>query len=479
METKDPLALLQRAYDPKAFRRDGHALVDRLADYLERTLAREGPVLPWVTPERSTETWTAALSEATDLDALTGAVLERSHHLHHPRYVGHQVAPPVPGAALLDLLTSLLNNSVAIYEMSPVATAMERAVVGYLAEALGMGPGADGVLTSGGSAGNLTGLLAARQARAGFDVWNRGAHAGPRLGLLVSEQAHYSAIRAAQVMGVGREGCASVATDHRYRLDPDALAPALEQARSRGLEVFAVVASAGSTATGAFDPLEELADFCAEQGLWLHVDGAHGAAAALSSRYRHLLAGIERADSVVWDAHKMMAMPSLITAVLFRDGGRSYDAFAQHASYLLGPSSREEWYNHCHRTLECTKNGMAIKLYGALRTLGPELFDAYVTRCFDQARVLARLVDEAPDFELAVPPQANIVCFRHAPAGCPAGELDALQETVRRRILESGRYYLVQTVLRNGRFLRTTLMNPFTSEGDLTELLELIRSEAY
>lgn len=239
-----------------------------------------------------------------------------------------------------------------------------------------------------------------------------------------------------------------------------------------------MVASAGSTATGAFDPLEAVADFCSEHGLWLHVDGAHGAAVCLSPRYRHLLAGIDRADSVVWDAHKMLALPSLVTAVLFRNGDHSYDAFAQQASYLLGPSARDEWYNLCHRTLECTKNAMALKLYGSLRLLGLPVFAAYVTRCFDLAQLLAQIVEEAPDFELALPPESNIVCFRFTPRGCPREHLDTLQHETRRRVVEGGKYYLVQTELRGRRFLRTTLMNPFTNSNDLELLLEQIRREA-
>lgn len=198
-----------------------------------------------------------------------------------PRYVGHQVSAPLPQAALASLASALLNNGMAVYEMGPVATGMERAVLGWLASRLGLPASADGVLTSGGSVGNLTGLLAARNARAGFGIWKAGAQAGPPLAVLVSEEAHYSVRRAAQLMGLGEAGAVRVETDARYRLRPEALDAALAAATREGRRVFAVVASACSTATGAFDPLDQVADFCEPQGLWLHVDAAHGGSAAL------------------------------------------------------------------------------------------------------------------------------------------------------------------------------------------------------
>ena len=210
---------------------------------------------------------------------------------------------------------------------------------------------------------------------------------------------------------------------------------ALAQARRAGRHVLAVVASAGSTATGAVDPLEAVADFCARHGLWFHVDGAHGASAVLSPRYRGLLRGIERADSVVWDAHKMMLMPALITAVLFRDGARSFDAFAQEASYLFHGQQERAWHDVAQRTLECTKEMMALKLYTCLSVLGTRVFQDALEGSFDLARAFAHKLQAAEDFELAVEPECNIVCFRHTPRGVPEGELDALQARLRETLV--------------------------------------------
>ena len=475
---------LRNAFAPDSFRGQGHALVDLLADHLANAAAGEGlPVLPRGSPDELLARWPGdfprepAAGALDSLDALVTRAVADSNHLHHARYVGHQVTSPLPMAALCELVSGLLNNSMAVYEMGPAATAMERRVVLWLARQLGFGDGADGILTSGGSSANLTALLAARQARAGFDAWRDGAHAGPPLAVLAADQAHYSVRRAVQVMGLGAGGVVTVPTDARFRLRADALGGALATATRAGRRVFAVVASAGSTATGSFDPLPEIADFCELHGLWLHVDGAHGASAALSPRTRALVAGIDRADSVVWDPHKMMLMPALVSAVLFRDGRDSYRAFEQEASYLFrGEAHDGEWWNVGLRTLECTKRMLGFPLYASLSLLGTQVFGDYVEGRFALAARFGELLEAAPDFELAVAPQCNIVCFRYTPNG--VDDLDSMQTAVRTRILYDGSFYLVQTRLPAGVYLRTTLIQPFTSEADLVALLDAIRRAA-
>jgi L-2,4-diaminobutyrate decarboxylase len=472
---------LREAFDPESFRAQAHRVVDLLADYMTRaTRGAPMPVLPWVPPNEALAKWPAAFesSARADLDALLARLVRESNHLHHPRYVGHQVAVALPVAAICDFATSVLNNGMAIYETGPVSTMMERSLVRWLNRQLGLGEAADGIFTSGGSVGNLTAVLAARQTKAGFDVWEKGSHAGPPLAVLASDQTHYSIKRSVQIMGWGAGGIAVVPTDARYRMRADALEDAARAAERGGRKVIAVVASAGSTATGAYDPLEPVADFCARRGLWMHVDGAHGAIAALTPKYRALVRGIERADSVVFDAHKMMMMPSLVTAVLFREGKRSYDAFAQEASYLFAGSARreDEWFNGSMRTLECTKRMMGVKLYVALSIFGVDLFAEYARTTFELAARFGAAITSASDFELATVPEGNIVCFRYVPKG--ASDVDALQARVRQHVVESGAFYLVQTRLRDGLYLRVTLMNPFTTDADLAALLEAVRAAA-
>ena len=468
--------LLESALAPERFRALGHELVDLLADHLGDAHERKGPVLAVRPPEEEAAAWPVpALDARTDLRALLARVIACSNHLHHPRYVGHQVSAPLPVAALAELASAVLNNGMSVFEMGPAATAMEKACLRWMSDRLGLPEGAGGVLTSGGSIGNLTALLAARQHRAGFDPWSDGAHAGPPLAILVGADAHYSAARAAQIMGLGAAGVVPVALDARHRLDPAALPGALERARRAGRRPIAVVASACSTATGAFDPLAPIADFCEENQLWLHVDAAHGGAAALSPRHRGLLGGIERADSLVWDAHKLLAQPALVTAVLFGDGRRSFDAFAQRAAYLFGEAN--EW-DTGQRTLECTKRMMSLELYATLACDGERVLSAHVERTFELAAGFAARIAAAPDFELALAPDCNIVCFRHVPAGVATAELDALQSRARADILRSGAFYLVETHLDGRRWLRTTIMNPLTTDGDLDALLEAVRQAA-
>jgi len=479
MDASGSSSRLRAAFDPEQFRREAHELADLLADYLEGALDRRSPaVLPWREPEQQL-THTPAIAEGAGPrpPEIARDLLERAFHLHDPRTLGHQDGLPVPAAALAGLLISLLNNDPSVYETGPAVVPIELRVLRWMCDELGLPAGAGGILTSGGSLGNLTALLAARQAKAGYDAWARGHRAAPEdLCILVSEHAHYCVGRAVRMMGWGDEGVATVGVDARYRLDPRDLPAALERARRGGRRPIAVVASACTTATGVYDPLPEIADFCAAHDLWLHVDGAHGASAALSPRYRHLVAGIDRADSVVWDCHKMLMMPALLTGVLFRERRRSYETFRQEATYLFEERPDEEWYNPGNRTVECTRPGMAVLLYTSLRAHGAGLFRDYVTRCFDAARELAARVRAADDFELAMEPEANIVCFRYAPAG--AADLDALQERVRRRVVDGGGYYIVSADLDDGQYLRCTLMNPFTDEGDLVGLLETIRKEA-
>src|SRR5262249_36564599 len=184
---------------------------------------------------------------------------------------------------------------------------------------------------------------------------------------------HSGVKRAAPCPGLGGSGVFSTPVDERFRLRPEALPETLAIAEGTGRHVFAVVASAGSTSTGAFDPLEPVAEFCRQRGLWFHVDGAHGASAVPSPTDAHPPGGIGRADSLVWDAHKMMLLPALVTAVLFRDGRRSYEAFSQRADYLLRQGGHGEWWNPAHRTLECTKRMMGLELWAALTLHGTRM----------------------------------------------------------------------------------------------------------
>jgi L-2,4-diaminobutyrate decarboxylase len=347
---------------------------------------------------------------------------------------------------------------------------IERQTVRWLADAVGWGPEADGMFTSGGSLGNTTALLAARNLAGGGRAWTDGVRAEAPMVVLVSEQAHYSISRAAGILGLGQGNVVGVATDADCRMDMQALRAAADAAEARGQRVLAVVGSACTTSAGSYDPLPGIGAFCRERGYWFHVDGAHGASVLLSPRYRHLAAGIELADSIVWDAHKLLSVPSLATAVLFRRGDDNYAAFRQEAAYLFNDGA-EVAFDLGLRTVECTKRMLAFKLWLALEVHGADALGEMVARMHDRARELAELIAAAPDFELLLPPASNIVCFRID------GD-DALQERVRARVIASGAYYLVQTKLRGRTWLRTTIMNPDTRRQDLIGLLDAVRQAA-
>ncbi|MBN8530920.1 MAG: aminotransferase class I/II-fold pyridoxal phosphate-dependent enzyme [Alphaproteobacteria bacterium] len=473
-------------FDAETFGSQGRGLIETLTSYLSDV--EKLPVLPYKDPAAMLAAWDAPIPLEGNGEAALQPFFERviaeSNHLHHPRYVGHQVSSPLPVAALCDLLSSFLNNGTAVYEMGQVSTVLERRLIEWYAALLGWdATKAGGVMTSGGSMGNLTALLAARQVQAearGHNAWKEGmTHDSPRYAVMVCGQAHYCVARAAQIMGWGESGVIHVPADERYRLRADKLEETLAEAKAKGREVIAVVGSACSTANGAFDPLSEIAAFCKKHKLWFHIDAAHGGAAAMSEEYRHLLAGIEHADSVVWDAHKMMMVPALATLVAFRDKRHSYASFHQAASYLFTASAEEEWYNSGHRTIECTKNMMALKVYAPLMVYGQRFFGEYFARMSRLTAAFAAWLAEQQDFEIACAPQCNILCFRLKPAAVQnLEEINVLQRVVRAKILESGEFYLVQTVLDGVCWLRITVIHPGTSLEDLKQLAEAVRRHA-
>jgi len=468
----NPGKLLQEIYDPEQFRLKGHQLVDLLADQLKASWEGVPPkVIPETQPEAAYQSWAAdkEVSPDTDLLSYFRRVIDQSTLLHHKRYMGHQVAVPAPDAILADFLGAYLNNGMAVYEMGSAGSAIERVVIKHLGKQLGWNDDTDGVLTSGGTLANLTALLAARQLKASNDVWKNGTH--QQFAMMVSEQAHYCVDRAVRIMGWGEKGMIKIPVDNEFRMQTALLPEYLEKAHNEGITVLGVVGSACTTSTGSYDPLAEIGRFCAEKNLWFHIDGAHGAAVMYTGKYRHLIDGIEYADSIVIDLHKMLMTPALTTALVFRDGSHSYKTFSQKADYLLEDQEVHEWHNIARRTIECTKYIMGVKFYTILRTYGMAAFDAYVTQLYDLASIFASMIQRRHGWELAIEPQANIVCFRLVIPDMDWESLNTLNRNIRQRATQIGHFYIVQTILDGRVYLRTTLMNPFTQKEDLESLL--------
>lgn len=463
---------LQSAYDPETFRQQAHQLVDFLADRLSETSDAEGSqkTIQFSSPEDAL----AKIDSLPGGPALFEHVWQDCIRLHNPRFMGHQIMPPLPIAAMAGFFSDFVNNGMGVYEMGIAGTAIERTVVQQVCQRIGYDHNADGILTCGGSLANLTALLAARSHVSPNRDWTKGTH--QRLALMVSEQSHYCVDRAARIMGWGDEGVIKIPSDHRYRMRTDQLQLKLEQARSAGIGPIAVVGSACSTSTGSFDDLQAIGEFCQANDLWFHVDGAHGAANAFSKKYRGLVRGIELADSITLDFHKMLMTPAITSALLFRDGNRSYGSFAQDAEYLWGEADTPEWFNLAKRTFECTKTMLSLKVYSIIATYGWELFDSNVTQLNELAKSFAGKLEEAADFEIAVSPQTNIVCYRFSNAA--KSSLDDLNGRIRKRLLEQGNFYIVQTVLNGTVWLRSTISNPLTQDSHFDDLLGSIRQLA-
>ena len=378
------------------------------------------------------ERWPSGFAGGADPLALVEQVLAESVVTHHPAYVGHQLAAPLPLATLGTLVTAVTNGSGRDLRAEPVRAPRARPRwPGISSDRLGLPATAGGMIVHGGTIATLTALLAARQAKAGFDVWRDGAHGGPPLALLASDQAHYSTARAAQIMGFGEAGAIAVESDERFRMRPEALARRDRGgARARAASDRRRRDAPARPRPGPSTRSRRSPTSAPREGLWLHVDAAHGGSAALSPALAPQLAGIGRADSVVWDLHKTLPFPALASLLAYARARDAYGAFAQKAEYLFradDPGAE----NMGTRTLECTRPQLALVAYLGFATVGAEGLRAHVERLWELGRELAALVRESGDFELALEPECNIVCFRHrAPAGADS---DAHQERIRAR----------------------------------------------
>ncbi|WKB80704.1 aminotransferase class I/II-fold pyridoxal phosphate-dependent enzyme [Cellulophaga lytica] len=466
---------LVEAYSPEDFRKRGHDLIDELANHFENTLQnKNNKTIHWNQPKDEHIFWKEFLNNG-DKKNLFNTIIAHSIHVHNPKYIGHQVTPTLPITALSALVSASLNNGMAVYEMGVAASAIERIVTDYLCTKVGFTTASNGILTSGGTLANLTALLTARKAKVTTNVWAKGNTNS--LGIMVSEEAHYCVDRAARIMGLGDAGIIKIPSTPNFNMNIELLEEYYKKAKDKGIEIFAIVGSAPSTSTGIFDDLEAIATFSKQKNIWFHVDGAHGGAAIFSKTYKHTVKGIEKADSIVIDGHKMMMMPALTTALLFKDGNTSHTTFSQKADYLLEESKEEDWYNIAKRTFECTKTMASIHWYTILKTYGEEIFDEYVTTLYDLGQQFAEMVTATPNLEIAIQPASNIVCFRYVSPKLSEKETNTLNEKIRQTLLEKEEFYIVQTKLKGKHYLRVTIMNPFTTKAHLQQLLERVLQE--
>lgn len=384
----------------------------------------------------------------------------------HPRFFGWVQGTGTPLGMLADMLASGMNPHMAGFDQAPAL--VEEQVIGWMAELMGMPTGASGLLTSGGSMANLLGLVVARHARCGYDVRTEGLAGGPGLRVYCSDETHSWLKKAAEAMGLGRRSLSVVSVDSLGRMDFAELRRRIAADRAAGLRPICVVGTAGTVNTGASDDLAALADVCAAEQLWFHVDGAFGALAYWSEPLRPALLGMERADSIAFDLHKWGYLPFEVGCVLVRDAAAHAAAFRTEANYLSsmprGPAVGRLTF--ADRGLELTRGFKALKVWMSFKAHGVDTFVRLIEQNVEQARALAQMVEGEPTLELLAPVPLNIVCFG------VRGASDAETREVLLRVQERGVALPSSTVV-GGRFaIRAAIVNHRTQTEDLRALVD-------
>ncbi len=463
--------------DWDAFARLAHRLLDEVLAYL-RTVG-ERPVWQPV-PEAVRGAFRAPLpvlsqgAEATVTEALRSILPYPTGNIH-PRFFGWVHGSGTAGGLLAELLAATMNANCGGRDHGAIY--VERQVIEWCRQLFDFPEGTSGLVVSGTSMATLIGLAVARHHLAGCDVRADGLGAVPaRLIGYASREAHSSVARAFELLGLGRHALRSIPIGADHRLDPQQLELAIAADRRLGFKPFCVIGTAGSAATGAIDDLAMLAELAAEHGLWLHVDGAFGALAALCPELKPRLAGIERADSLAFDFHKWLHVQYDAGCILVRRGDVHRDAFAFHADYLQrtarGLAGGEPWF--CDLGPELSRGFRALKVWFTLKEHGSHRLGQAIAANCRQAEYLATRVLEQERLELMAPVALNIVCFRVRGDGLAAAEIDRLNAEIVADLQESGIAAPSSVNLANGLAIRVNLTNHRTTEADLDRLLEAV-----
>ncbi|MET8782730.1 lysine decarboxylase DesA [Streptomyces sp. NPDC004589] len=405
------------------------------------------------------------------LDELEELYLRDAIYFHHPRYLAHLNCPVVIPAVLGEAVLSAVNSSLDTWDQSAGGTLIERRLIDWTTERLGLGPAADGVFTSGGTQSNLQALLLAREEAKTVGLG--------RLRIFTSEVSHFSVQKSAKLLGLGPDAVVSVPVGPDKRMRTVALARELERCARDGLVPMAVVATAGSTDFGSIDPLPEIAELCARSGVWMHVDAAYGCGLLASLRNRDRLAGIERADSVTVDYHKSFFQPVSSSAVLVRDASTLRHA-TYHAEYLNPRRTVQERIpNQVDKSLQTTRRFDALKLWLTLRTMGAD----GIGQLFDEVCELAqegwKLLALDPRYDVVVRPELSTLVFRYIPtAVTDPAETDRANLYARKALFASGDAVVAGTKVDGRHYLKFTLLNPETTADDISAVLDLIAGHA-
>jgi aromatic-L-amino-acid decarboxylase len=464
--TRSPLDL-----DKETMRRLGHRVADIVAEHLA-TIRDEPVIASLPRRELGRALARAAPSEGTEFEQLVATLQQSVFPYHarepHPGFLAYVPSCPTFPAVLGDWLASGYNFFAGVWPVAAGPNELEIVVLDWFRDWMGMPTGSGGILTTGGSAANLTAVVAARHqaVQSGSEISG--------LTLYTSAHAHSSVTRAAWIAGIPRENVRTVAMDDEYRIVTDDLERSVTADRAAGRSPFMVVASAGTTNTGAVDPLHEIADYCLAEKLWLHVDAAYGGFAALTSEGKQKLSGLERADSLTIDPHKWLFVPFECGCLLVRDPATLTSAFRILPQYLKDVEPGEEEVNFADRGEQLTRYSRALKVWLSVNYFGTAAVTRAIEEAMERARLLEELVRASAHFEILSPAQFGIVCFRAVPPGYDPTELDGLNERINARVVSEGRFLISSTRLRGAFSLRMCTLGFRTTMDDIRALFASI-----
>jgi aromatic-L-amino-acid decarboxylase len=468
---------------PEEFSRQAHAVVDWITRYLADPAAH--PVLSRLAPGDVRRALPAAPPPSAEplgaiLQDFERTILPGITHWNHPGFFAYFATSASAPGIVGEMLAAALNVNGMLWKTSPAATELEQVALDWLRQLLGLGGGWFGIITDTASISTMLALAAAREARPELAVRERGM-AGradlPALRIYCSDQAHSSVDKAAIALGLGHANVVHVATDDAYRMRPVALAEAIAGDRARGMLPLAVVATAGTTSTTSIDPVAAIVEVCRREDTWLHVDGAFGGIAAVAPEYRHVLDGVDGADSLVVNPHKWLFTPVDCSALYTRRPEVLRRAFSLVPEYLV-TREQDEVVNYMDYGVQLGRRFRALKLWMVLRAFGAEGLAARIREHCRLARELAGWVERSGDWVLAAPVPLSLVCFRWAPAGMPDAAADEANEAILHHVNASGRVYLSHTRLRGRYVLRLAVGNIRTDERHVAEAWRLLREAA-
>ena len=483
--TKKRGVLEPDVFDPQLFRENAEIIISKLEKYLAdssiRGLALTDPsVLLKAAKDLMTEEYEGiAPLDEEKLGAIIDLYIKTGIQVHSPGYMGRQFSGVIPLAGVFDLISSIVNQPSSFYEAGQLPNVVERIIadeftrfIGWERERFVM------VTTSGGSLANLTALLAARNDKLPR-IWSEGISAlerQSRPAIAVSEDAHYSVCRAVGILGIGEDQIVRLPINRERQICIEKVRPTFEAAAERGLKVFCMVASAGTTSVGAFDPIDELAEIAKEKNIWLHIDGAHGASLLVSDKLRHKLKGIEKADSFTLDAHKMMFVPAMCTLLFYKNKEKGYGAFRQDASYVFEkePDIYTE-FDSAEKNFECTKRPLIMNLWVLWALYGKALFANKIEYLCQLTEHAYQILKDEPDFKTLHQPEANILCFRYLPSNLRERAFPDFQVAIRNRIREEGKFFISKVDIDGVGALRVVLMNHQINVDHFRMLLYEIR----